>query len=346
MRRYLDQLLGNEETKSALGAAIARTTLSHALLIEGDEGSGKRTLAREIASALLCEAKGDEGASLPCRACRACHLVSEGLAPDVHFITRGDKATLGVDAVREMIGDASMASTEFDYKVYVFEDAHTLTVQAQNALLKVMEEPPEGVVILLLTEEADAMLTTVRSRARLVRMQRFTADELRTHLSRIRPDLLSPLASRPEELTALLLSAEGSIGRAIKLLSPESQAALKKERAQVTAVLDALAEKTYAPLYAALSALPQKRDPLSDALALLHTAVRDLILLQRASDPPLAFFPSREAVPEHLTSFRSRALFAFADVLSTATEELARNANVSTTLTALALRLRNAQKER
>lgn len=346
MRRYLERLFGNEEMKRTLGVSIARGTLSHALLIEGDEGSGKRTLAREIASALLCEAKGDEGASLPCHACRACHLVSEGLAPDLHIITRGDKATLGVDAVREMIEDAAMASTEFDYKIYVFEDAHTLTVQAQNALLKVMEEPPLGVVILLLTQEADAMLTTVRSRARLVRMQRFTADELRSHLSRSHPELLAPLASRPEELAALLLSAEGSIGCAIKLLSPENQSALKKERTQVTAVLDALAEKTYAPLYAAISALPQKRDALKDLLALLHTAVRDLILLQRASDPPLAFFPSREAIPEHLTGFRSRALFAFADTLAAATEELARNANVSTTLTALALRLRNAQKER
>lgn len=346
MRQYFPAIFGNRDTARALGESAERSALPHALLIEGAQGSGKRTLAKEIAMAALCESRKDTSHPLPCRSCRACYLIENGLAPDVHYVTRGDRATLGVEAVRDMIEDTAMAATELDYKIYIFEDAHTMTVQAQNALLKVMEEPPAPVKILLLTEDADSMLTTVRSRARLLRMQRFTPEEIRTYLEAHHADLLAPFALRTEELAATLLSAGGNIGRAIALLSPKSQAALQKERAAILGVLSALADQSYSALLGALSALPQKRDELASALLLLHTAVRDLILLKHAEDPPLTFFPTHAEIPERFNAFRAGTLFAYADTILQATDELARNANVSTTVTALALRLRNAQKVR
>ncbi len=335
MRRYLEAIFGNRDNCLSLGKSIEKNALPHAILIEGDEGSGKRTLAREIAKASLCEMRHDGNAPLPCRACRACHLVENGLAPDVHDIRREDKATLGVDSVREMIGDTAMASTEFDTRFYIFEDADTMTAQAQNALLKILEEPPEGVKILLLTKSADAMLSTVRSRARLVRMQRFTAEEISSYLTEREPALRRSFSS-DEALFELLLSAGGSIGRAVKLLSPQSQSALKKEREETLSVLKALAERSYSPLFSAISALPQKREELSRALDRLHTALCDLVLLKRAEAPPLAFFPKADAIPDELLAFRIDTLFLFTDAVERGIAELERNANVTTTKTALA----------
>ena len=207
--------------------------------------------------------------------------------------------------------------------------------QAQNALLKILEEPPEGVKILLLTKSADAMLSTVRSRARLVRMQRFTAEEISSYLTEREPALRRSFSS-DEALFELLLSAGGSIGRAVKLLSPQSQSALKKEREETLSVLKALAERSYSPLFSAISALPQKREELSRALDRLHTALCDLVLLKRAEAPPLAFFPKADAIPDELLAFRIDTLFLFTDAVERGIAELERNANVTTTKTALA----------
>lgn len=342
-RQYMDAVFGNADTRRSLGQSIEAGVLSHAILIEGDIGSGKRTLASEIAMSLLCENRENRSHSLPCRTCRACHLVKEGLAPDVHYIRRGDKATLGVDAVREMIEDTAMASVEFDTKLYIFEDAEAMTVQAQNALLKVMEEPPEGVKLLLLTQSADSLLTTVRSRVRLVRMQRFSLSEIERYLEQNKPSLLSKDRA---EAQAVLLTAGGSIGQAISLLSPESCIAVKKSREEILAILSALTQSSYAPLFSALGALPQKREELSRTLLLLHTALRDLILLKRAETPPLSFFTAPNTVPEPLSALRIGVLFAFTDAVERTLRELERNANVQASLTALAAALRNAKKER
>ena len=346
MRRYLDAVFGNKDSCRSLGESIEKNALSHALLIEGEKGSGKHTLAKEIAKALLCEGRADKDAPLPCSSCRACYLVENNLAPDVHFISRGDRATLGVDAVREMIKDTAMASTEFDHKIYIFEDAHTMTAGAQNALLKIMEEPPAGVNILLLTESADSMLTTVRSRARLLRMQRFTREEISSFLSEHKRELILPYQARKEELDALLMLADGSIGGAMRLLSPESAAVAKSEREETLAVLSALSQKSYAALHKAIASLPQKREDLKDALRMLQNAICDLILHTRAEEPPFSFFPSASSIPEALTAMRISTLFAFHDALEETLEELDRNANIQMTVTMLTARLRNAQKER
>ena len=239
-----------------------------------------------------------------------------------------------------------MASTEFDHKIYIFEDAHTMTAGAQNALLKVMEEPPEGVNLILLTESADAMLSTIRSRARLIRMQRFTAKEIASHLLSTKKELLSPYQARQEELDALLMLAGGSIGEAVRLLSPESAALAKEERDTTLAILSALSQKSYSSLYKALSALPQKREELKAALLLLQSALRDLILRTRAEEPPFSFFPSADSIPEALSAMRISTLFAFNDAIEETVAELDRNANLQMTVTMLTARLRNAQKER
>ena len=346
MRRYLEAVFGNRENCRALGESIEKAALSHALLIEGDVGSGKRTLAKELAKALLCEERSNKNAPLPCCSCRACYLVENGLAPDVHYISRGDRATLGVDAVREMIKDTAMAATEFDARIYIFEDAHTMTAGAQNALLKIMEEPPAGVTLILLTESADSMLSTIRSRARLVRMQRFTKEEIKSYIAGHKPELLSCYGTKNEDSEGLLMLACGSIGEAVRLLSPESAVAAKSERESAIAVLSSLSQKSFSALYKAISALPQKREEFKSALLLLQGAVCDLIVAMRAEEPPFTFFPSKDAIPDQLTAFRITTLFAFHDAIEETLAELDRNANLQMTVTMLTARLRNAQKER
>ena len=136
MRRYFPALLGNEKTKSRIGAAIDGGTLPHALLIGGAFGSGKTTLAIEIAAALNCEKKGDGASSLPCGECGCCKRIRELNFPDLKVLSKPkDRATLGVDAIKDFREDMFLSSTESDYKIYVIDDAETMTTEAQNALL-------------------------------------------------------------------------------------------------------------------------------------------------------------------------------------------------------------------
>ena len=168
--------------------------------------------------ATLCENKNDPRHPLPCRVCRACHMVDASLAPDIHYISRKDKATLGVDAVREMIDDTVMSSVEFDAKLYIFEDAETMTAQAQNALLKVFEEPPKRVAFILTCEYANQLLATVRSRAVVLKLSTVQKDAAVKYILEQNSEFNSA------EVERAVADEDGNIGRALVRLSGEDKA--------------------------------------------------------------------------------------------------------------------------
>ena len=153
-------LLGNEELKRRLTAALASGKTAHSYLIVGPEGSGRRTLARLISAALECTADGDT----PCLTCRQCKKVLAGTHPDVVRMGKRDKKRISVDEARWVKNDLYIRPNEGKKKIYVFPPTHLLGREAQNALLKVMEEPPEYGVFLILTAQAEQLLPTIRSR--------------------------------------------------------------------------------------------------------------------------------------------------------------------------------------
>lgn len=336
MRLYFDQIYGNQTLTEQLGEQLRQNKLFHALIIEGAPGSGKRLLARQLAAALLCEKRTEATATLPCGHCRACQLVAGNNAPDVKTVSKGDKATLGVDAIREIRQDMFLCATEFDRKIYIIEDAHTLTVQAQNALLKVLEEPPTEITVMLLCESADALLTTVRSRARLLRMQHFTPEQLRQYFVERKPSLLSPYTQKPDELTALLQAANGSIGAALDLLAPKKAAELVKERQKTQQILTALSgNDRFSQLCDCFSLFSTKREPLGKELETLLCGLRDLVLCKKSSKPSLCFFPSVTVASELAAKIPLATLFYAYDKTWEALRQIERNANIQTTLTVL-----------
>lgn len=345
MREYFKDLYGNRPTALRLGKNAESGTFSHAVILEGAPGSGKRTFARMIAAALFCENRQNARTPLPCGACRACHLVAENKAPDIKTVTRGDKATLGVDAVREMRTDMFLSSTEFDRKIYIVEDAHTMTAQAQNALLKVLEEPPTEILILLLCESADALLTTVRSRARLIRMQNFTPAELLRYFEENDPLSLAPYRGKEAAVTALLATANGSIGAAKKFLSPKMAADIEKERGGIKELLSALkSSDRFALLCDCFSRLPSKREPLATVLEDLLRALRDLAVYKKTKNAPLCFFAGEEELAPFAEGMSLAFLFYAYERTDETLRQIERNANISTALTLLKCDLGNPGK--
>ncbi len=335
MRSYMSLLYGNQAAKEQLGHSVETDSLSHAFIIEGASGSGKRTLTRQLIASALCEHRYEQNTPLPCGACRACRLVAESKAADVRFINRGDKATLGVDTVRGEKADMYLAPNEFERKFYVFEDAHTMTVQAQNALLIALEEPPRNVHIILLCESADALLTTVKSRARLYKMQRFSRDDILTWLSRERPLAIGAYSEKKDELYTILTEADGCIGRALSLLEEKNAAELFHDREVTDKLLSALGSHSFAKLCTAFSLLPSKRDDLIKSLSSLLRALRDLVLLKHSDSVNLSYFSSLAVIPHECRALRMQTLLSAMEAVEGTVRSLERNASSATALNLL-----------
>lgn len=331
MRNYFPKLYGNDAVKTRLGEAITNESLPHAFLLIGPDGSGKKTLTAEIAAALNCENKSDLNVSLPCHRCNTCRRIAEGNFTDITRLRRGtDKATIGVEDVRTFREDMFLSATESDFKIYVIEDAERLTPNAQNALLTVLEEPPKNVIILLLCESADKILTTIKSRAQSIFMSRFSPDKLKEYVCGVSERARSLEKISRESLEGILMSSDGRIGRALSLLSEKEAESNKEDREVTESIVYALKQGTpYSELYKALSRLPQSRADFSDALESVMTAIRDLTLLKQDSTLPLLFFTSRDKAMELAKTMKTKRLISVYDIFKDALEDVSKNVGVN-----------------
>ena len=203
-----DVLLGNERLKENLTESLSKGHISHCYLISGPEGSGKRTLARLLAQTILCR-----GAQKPCGVCAPCRKVLDGNHPDYILVDDPEKKTVPVELIRQARADMFIQPNESEHKIYEFPRAQDMGIPGQNALLKVLEEPPGYGVFLLLSDNPDKLLPTVRSRCTELKMQALSPKILKNQL---REDF--PSAS-PEDIEAAMIRSGGFLGQARTLLS-------------------------------------------------------------------------------------------------------------------------------
>lgn len=338
MTEFFSKLYGNRETKARLGNAIVRDALPHAFLIVGPAGSGRHTLVTELAAALNCESRGANAAALPCHRCRTCRRIADGQFTDVKRLEKPTgKMTIGVDEIRKIRDDMFLSATESDYKVYVIEQAETMTVQAQNALLKVLEEPPGRVLLFLLAETVAPILITVKSRVQLIRMERFSAEETERYLIDTDANAESLSRTAPALLRAACMGADGVIGAAKQRLDIGAAEEERKRRDLVLRLVSLSVVKTdYGSLHAAVSAMPQKRAELLDLFGLSIRALRDLIALKRDADAPLLCFFDRDEPHRMAGGVSLKRLLSLYDVYLAAQDKVLKNGNVTLILSCLA----------
>ena len=205
-----DSLLGNRQLKENLRASIGRGHIAHFYLISGPAGSGKRTLARLLAAAILCK-NGDA----PCLGCTACRKVMADTHPDFITVTDPEHKNVAVKIVREIREDMFILPNEADRKIYLFPQE--LGIEGQNALLKILEEPPEYGVFILLSENPETLLPTVRSRCTQLQMQSLSENTLRHALQNAHPQ------ADAGELDAAIWRSGGFLGQALQLLEDGAQ---------------------------------------------------------------------------------------------------------------------------
>ena len=201
-------VLGHEQTILHMKHAVQMNKVSHAYIISGEKGSGRRLLAGIFAQTLQCEKKGTE----PCMECRSCRQAINLNQPDIIRLVHEKKTgTIGVEEIRTQInGDILIKPYSSPYKIYIVEDAEKMTIQAQNALLKTIEEPPVYAVLLLLTANAGMLLPTIRSRCVTLDLKPVPSALVKKYLMQ---ELQLP-EYRAEICTAF---AQGNVGKAKRL---------------------------------------------------------------------------------------------------------------------------------
>ena len=211
-----EELLGNERLRDNLSGSIARGRISHFYLISGPAGSGKRTLARLLAAAILCQ-----GSRKPCGVCNPCRKVINGSHPDFITVNDPEHKNVSVQIIRQFREDVFIRPNESDHKIYLLPQP--LGIEGQNALLKILEEPPAYGVFILLTDNPEKLLPTVRSRGTELALQPLPESLLRRVLAEDFPN------ADTDALSAAITRSGGYLGQARELLAAGSAVSAQTE---------------------------------------------------------------------------------------------------------------------
>jgi DNA polymerase III subunit delta' len=266
-------VIGHEWAVLSLDRAVADDRPAHAYLISGTPQIGKTTLARSLALALNCRATNS---ARPCGQCRSCQLINAGKHPDVQLI-EPDGAHVKIDQVRALQHDLSLRPVEGRYRVAIFDQFEVATTEAQNALLKTLEEPPDYVVLIVLASDPELLLPTIVSRCQQVPLRPLT-------IAQVREALIEQWNVEPNQANLLAHLSGGRLGWAVTAASDSS---IMPARAKYLDDLQTLLKADRVARFAYAEDLTKKSDLARNAIDLWRTWWRDVLLTSSGSSAEL-----------------------------------------------------------
>ncbi len=264
-------ILGHEQIIAHLQNAIEEDKVSHAYIFNGPEASGKMMLAEAFAMALQCEGEGKR----PCLECRSCRQAADHNQPDIIYVSHEKPNTIGVDDIRTQINnDIDIKPYSSRYKVYIVDEAQKMNQQAQNALLKTIEEPPAYAIILLLTTNADSFLQTILSRCITLNLKAVKEDRIKEYLMKHYqiPDYQADICAA---------FSQGNVGKAIQLASSEEFGELK---ASVLQLMKRLEDIDLYEMTGAVKQIAEYKLSVNDYFDLMMIWFRDVLYLKATND--------------------------------------------------------------
>lgn len=276
-------ILGHEQIIEHLRNAITMDKVSHAYIINGPDKSGKMMLAEAFAQTLQCEkltetiaAAGGDGAAV--EACMECHSCKQAMGrnqPDIIYVKHEKPNTISVDDIRTQVNnDIVIKPYSSKHKIYIIDEAEKMNVQAQNALLKTIEEPPAYAIIILLTTNADAFLQTILSRCVTLNVK-VVADE------KIKKFLMSKYQVPDYQADICVAFAQGNVGKAIQLASSEDFNELK---AAVLQLMKRLKDIDIYEMGEAIKQISEYKLAINDYFDLMMIWYRDVLLFKATGD--------------------------------------------------------------
>ncbi len=264
-------IIGHNQIVEHLKNAIRMEKISHAYILNGESNSGKMMLAEAFAMALQCEAGKDE----PCMNCRSCHQAAEHNQPDIIYVSHEKPNIISVDDIRHQLNnDIVIKPYSSKYKIYIVDEAEKMNTQAQNALLKTIEEPPAYGIILLLTTNADAFLPTILSRCITLNLKSVNEELIKDHLMKKYqiPDYQADVCAA---------FAQGNVGKAIQLASSGEFNELK---ASAISLVKKLEDMDLYELNDCIKQINEFKPKIQEYFDLLTLWFRDVLYMKATND--------------------------------------------------------------
>lgn len=264
-------IIGHNQIVEHLKNAIRMEKISHAYILNGENNAGKMMLAEAFAMALQCETHGDE----PCMECRSCRQTKDHNQPDIIYVTHEKPSVISVDDIRQQLNnDIVIKPYNSKYKIYIVDEAEKMNTQAQNALLKTIEEPPAYGIILLLTTNADSFLPTILSRCITLNLKSVNEDLIKSYLMKKYqiPDYQADVCAA---------FAQGNVGKAIQLASSDEFNELK---ASALSLVKKLEDMDLYELNQLIKQINEFKPKIQEYFDLLTLWFRDVLYMKATND--------------------------------------------------------------
>lgn len=315
-----EDIIGNSQNINFLKKSLLFGKISHAYIFDGIDGIGKSMAARAFAKSLLC---ADRETAFACGKCPSCKAFDSGNNTDF-FAPKPKKANLGVDDIREQINRTVLIKPHSaPYKVYIVENADSMNTQAQNALLKTLEEPPPYVCIMLISSNRTMFLETILSRVVLLKFKPIDAEQISKCLLKSGAD--------KDKAAQISLYAMGSIGRALRLSQDED---FIRRRESVSKIVQSISEADLVALFELYKDFEAMKSDIDECLDMLFIYYKDLLYIKetgRAHDAETAVAVSK---------FSKKGLFNILDAIESTRLYLTQNANFQLSLEMLLLKIK------
>ncbi len=316
----MDNPIGREDIAKVFKNALNSGKLCQTYIIHAPEGMGKKTIFKYIASLILCEEFSSCG---KCPSCKSLETMSH---PDLVELKRdSDKASIGVENVRDIKSEVYTRPVMSNYKVVAVHEAHLATVAAQNAMLKMIEEPPEKVVFFLLCDTLSPILATVLSRAVVIELKPLCENDMKKIFSHSAESFEISLAG-------------GNPGKLIKLKEDLGYAALRDE--VIDAFSSLTSEDSYAP-YLAAEKLDKIKENKDKILSILLSFARDAYLRKIGLDKDIANKDKINYIDAFCAPLTEKACYKIAEHIINTQKDKGKNGNMSIALTLLMLKCRS-----
>lgn len=272
-----NDIVGHEMIIEHFKKAIKTGKVSHAYILTGEAGMGRKSLADAFALTLFCEA----GKAEPCMECHACRQVLSKNHPDLIYVTHDKPGSIGIDDIREQINDTIMVKPYSSlYKIYVVDESEKMTVQAQNALLKTIEEPPSYAIILLLTTNQEAFLPTILSRCVELKLKPIRDAVIKSYL-------MGTMGIKETQSDVYAAFARGNLGKAIHLATSEEFQLLYKA---VLNLLRNVKRMDISELLDCIKKLKEEHIDIYECLDFMQLWYRDVLMFKVTKDINLQVF--------------------------------------------------------
>ena len=264
-------VVGHKDILKYISSAVENNRVSHAYILNGERGSGKKMLANLFAMTLLCETGDNE----PCGKCHSCKQAESGNHPDIIRVTHEKPNSISVDDIRTQVNNTvDIKPYQGPYKVYIIPQADMMTPQAQNAILKTIEEPPSYAVFLLLTENAETLLPTINSRCVMLKLRNIKDTLIKKYLM----ENLEIPDYKADMCTAF---AQGNMGRAIMLANSDHFNEIREEAVQL---LKHISEMELNEIVAAVKNISVYKLEITDHLDIIMIWYRDVLLYKATKE--------------------------------------------------------------